>query len=76
VELGRFSEHEWQGWSKRQVPVADANDDSQATNTIVTKSSAFIPDKSDELAKLRRKMWSDLLHDLQQEVLNRHEPPA
>ena len=36
------------------------------TNTIVSKSSAFVPNKSDELAKLRREMWSELLHELQQ----------
>jgi hypothetical protein len=46
------------------------------TNTIVTKSSAFVPNKSDELAKLRQKMWSELLRDLQQEVLRHHEPAA
>jgi hypothetical protein len=46
------------------------------TNTIVTRSSAFVPNKSDELAKLRRKMWSELLHDLQQEILSHHEPAA
>jgi hypothetical protein len=46
------------------------------TNTIVTRSSDFVPNKSDDLAKLRRKMWSELLHDLPQEVLSHHEPYA
>jgi len=46
------------------------------TNTIVTRSSAFGPNKSDELAKLRQKMWSELLPELRQEVLNHHEPAA
>jgi hypothetical protein len=46
------------------------------TNTIATRSSAFVPNRSDEIAKLRQKMWSELLHDLQQEVLGHHEPAA
>jgi hypothetical protein len=35
------------------------------TNTIVTSSSSFVPNKSDEIAKVRRKMWSELLQQLQ-----------
>ncbi|MGO8928694.1 MAG: hypothetical protein ACLQU3_17635 [Limisphaerales bacterium] len=46
------------------------------TNTIVTRSSAFVPNKSDQLAKLRQKMWSELLQELQQEVLSHHERAA
>ncbi len=46
------------------------------TNTIVTRSSLFVPNKSNKLAKLRRKMWSELLQELQREVLSHHEPAA
>ena len=46
------------------------------TNTIVTRSSSFVPNKSDEIGKLRRKMWSDLLRELQHEVLSRHDHAA
>ena len=44
------------------------------TNTTATKSSSFVPNKSDELADLKRKMYLELLEELQQEVLSRHEP--
>ncbi len=44
------------------------------TNTVVMRSSSFIPNKSDEIAKLRQKMWSELLQELQQKAFCHHEP--
>lgn len=43
------------------------------THTTVTKSSPFVPNRSDELAKLRQKMWSELLLELQETLLSRDE---
>ena len=46
------------------------------TNIIRTKFSSFVPNKSDEVAKLRSKMWFELLKEMQQEVVSHYEPAA
>ena len=46
------------------------------TNIIRTTFSSFVPNKSDEVAKLRNKMWFELLKEMQQEVVSHYEPAA